>query len=96
MKETEMTDRRRMDDRWHLRKEIHIGHIISTMTLVAAAFAAWFNLDKRIDKEAIINQYQDKIFQEHLKSVDKTFTGLGEDVKKIRDLLIEEYKNRSK
>lgn len=90
-----MTEQKDKDNGWHLRKEIHIGHILTTVGFILAAFSAWSNLDKRIEREALVNTYQDKIMSEHLQTVDKTFTGLSDDVKEIRNLLIDEYKNRN-
>jgi len=87
-------ERRSQDSGWHLRKEIHIGHILTTVGFILAAFSAWSNLDKRIERESLVNEYQDRVMVEHLKTTDKTFSGLSDDVKEIRKLLMEEYKSR--
>jgi len=87
-------ERRSQDKGWHLRKEIHIGHLFATIGFIFAASSAWFNLDKRIERESLVNEYQDRVMVEHLKTTDKTFSGLSDDVKEIRKLLMEEYKSR--
>ena len=34
---------------WHIRKELHAGHIITTAAMVIAAVIAWANMQNSID-----------------------------------------------
>lgn len=38
----------RRHEHWHLRKEINVGHMISTIMLMVAAFTWSSNIDKRV------------------------------------------------
>ena len=39
-----------MDSKWHVNSEVSIGHIISTVLLIAMMIAGWDNLGDRVDK----------------------------------------------
>ena len=39
-----------MEGKWHVNSEVSIGHIISTILLIALIIAGWDNLGDRVDK----------------------------------------------
>lgn len=39
-----------MAEKWHVNSEVSIGHIISTILLIALIIAGWDNLSDRVDK----------------------------------------------
>lgn len=40
-------------DIWHLRKEINLGHIITTLTLASGIIAWGFSIDSRLSKAEV-------------------------------------------
>lgn len=41
---------------WHLRKEISVGHILTTLTVAGAAFLWMAELEKRVERNAVMVQ----------------------------------------
>lgn len=39
---------------WHLRKEISVGHILTTLTVAGAAFLWMAELEKRVERNAVM------------------------------------------
>lgn len=39
---------------WHLRKEISVGHILTTLTVAGAAFIWMAELEKRVERNAVM------------------------------------------
>lgn len=37
-----------MDKEWHLRKEVTVGNILTSVLAIVAALSAFYNLDKRV------------------------------------------------
>ena len=85
-------ERRKPDNKWHLRKEIQIGHIATMLMIIFSALAAYFDLDKRIDQEKDHNSYQDKRFQEHIANTNHNLSEIKKDVRDIRNTVINKYK----
>ena len=93
MKDNDMTDRRRLDDRWHFRKEIHASHIIATVLFVLSGISAYFELDKRVAKEQTVNEYQERMFKEHIDTFNSTMGNIQQDVREIRKVIVTKYKD---
>jgi len=89
----DMIEKRRQNDRWHLRKEIQISHIITMVLIILSGVAAYFDLDKRIDKEKDRNTYQDERFEEHLNITNHNLVEIKKDVRDIRNTVINKYNN---
>lgn len=83
--------RRKPDNRWHFRKEIHAGHIVTTLMIVLGALSAYFDLDKRIDQEKYKNVAQDERFEQHISSTNHSLTEIKKDVRDIRNTIINKY-----
>lgn len=55
-----MTDELRINDGWHLKKEIQFGHIITTMTVAVAALFYFTKIEQRIAlvEQQIVAQHE--------------------------------------
>lgn len=74
--------RRRQDDRWHIGKTVDVGHILTTIVLVASAF--WFISDLNTRIAVIEARAEDR---------DKVVDEIRVDIKEIKTLLWEMNQN---
>lgn len=51
-----MSDSTGITNGWHLRKEISVGHILTTLTVAGAAFLWMAELEKRVERNAVMVQ----------------------------------------
>lgn len=60
---------------WHLDKRLNVGHILTTLFLIAAMFTAWNNQDRRItvleSKQDTTDQIQRDIRDELIRLNNK-------------------------
>lgn len=74
--------RRRQDDQWHIGKTVDVGHILTTIILVASAF--WFISDLNTRIAVIESKSEDR---------DKLVDEIRVDIKEIKNLLWEMNQN---
>jgi len=76
----ESHDRRREADSWHLKKEINLSHILTTLTAIAVIFAWGSTVETRLAVQA---NNSDR-FISHMESIDNKMGELVEDVGYLR------------
>lgn len=81
---------RRADYGWHLRKEINLGHMLTTVALLAGLAATWSQLNVRISlmedriaRQAEVDARQDVHSREAFARVDTRLTAIDEKLEKL-------------
>lgn len=70
---------------WHLEKSVSLSHIFTTLS-IAVAVLLWMNkIDKRVDQNALINQYQDQHIQALKLDIQHDLTAIKKSVDKLLD-----------
>jgi len=71
------------DKNWHVKREISVGHMVTTIALCAALITGWDALSDRVDRLEItgeqsqkINQAQDRRMEQLQQSIDDTLDKL--------------------
>jgi len=64
-------------DGWHLKKEVNIAHVLTTLIVIVSGFWFFADLDKRIDTNAqelkhvkLMRAESQKMFEKRLDSMD--------------------------
>lgn len=92
-----------MAEPWHVKKEVSISHMISTLILLLALVAAWDDLGDRVDVLEIRSDQLEKtdnmqsIRVDKLQlSIDTKLNQLDVKMDRLKDLLIEHSEHRSR
>lgn len=84
------------DMSWHIKKEISVGHMISTATLFVAMVFAWDNLGDRVDRletrtqnlEQTDNRQSDRM-EKLQQSINGKLTKIDEKVDRLIDRMLD-------
>lgn len=74
------TDRRKVDRGWHLRREISIGHIVTTMTVAGGAILWLMSVETRI--EVLAERHVGLVHR-----VDRSEARISTEFREIKQLL---------
>lgn len=91
-----------MDSKWHVNSEVSIGHIISTVLLIAMMIAGWDNLGDRVDKSETrieLLEKSDRIRANSIdamrESIDKKLDRLCDKIDRVIERMMDSHANGS-
>lgn len=70
-------------EHWHLKKEINLAHVLTTLALVASVFFFVGDLDKRILTNAQLIQFMQTQRDDDTKRVEKRLDSIGHKLDKL-------------
>ena len=86
------------DKNWHVKREVSVGHMISTIMLCTAGLAAWDNLGDRVDRlEAKSDQLElaDGRQAQRFESIQNAIDGKLEKIDGKMDRIIDRMLDRN-
>ena len=81
-------EERRNPNGWHFRKDIHLGHLIATFMILITLVSMFFNLNKEISKNTIINERQDQQRVNAERRITHRLDIITSDVREIRNAVV--------
>lgn len=92
---------RRADSGWHMRKEINVGHMLTTIALMAGLTVTWSQLnvrialiEKSIEQQNAVDRRQDDTSREAFARVDARLSSMDSKLDKLVDLQIGRYSHQ--
>lgn len=89
---------RRGHSGWHLRKEINVGHMLTTAALLGGLAMTWSQLnvrialiEKSIDQQATVDKRQDETSREAFARVDARLSSMDGKLDKLVDWQMRKY-----
>ena len=59
------------EQHWHLKKEINIAHVMTTLTLIIACMIYFVDLDKQISSNTLLIKYVTELRKEDQGRIEK-------------------------
>ncbi|NQY36645.1 MAG: hypothetical protein HRT37_17085 [Alteromonadaceae bacterium] len=71
------------EQHWHLKKEINIAHVMTTLTLIIACMIYFVDLDKQISSNTLLIKYVTELRKEDQGRIEKRLDVIDRKLDKL-------------
>jgi hypothetical protein len=89
---------RRGAEGWHLRKELNVGHMLTTLALLGGLAVTWSQLnvrialiEKSIEQQSTVDKRQDETSREAFARVDARLSSMDSKLDKLVEWQMHKY-----